>query len=407
MKIIKNSFLWVITAALSVVFSFELGLGESLAKIFIPLCVVSCFALAHKKLKIKYIEYLLFFSISITSLFGLTQTLTGSHAESNNILLFGLSFYTASIAYLIAIKSFNFSKIFDVSNPLLLFTGPIALFIKPIKHKKINNRIKYYFPFIIIGSFMCLVVGSPLTEFFYLINRTDVVSSIIFAGIFEIFVYMNFCGLSLFIYGLFGVLGYRIPLNFKQPFSSSNIIEFWRGWHISLSQVLKVLFYKRLRAKFSLFITLVGVYVASAMWHGITLNFFVWGLFHAILFWLSLQLMKLGKGFLPLLMMPIIIVIGRLIFADSDTERLTQKLFFNFDGFDGAFSILTAPSHSHISLILGLCLIVVEFAFRKKRVMHNRNYKHLRSPFVSCVLCMLGIILISNVGVDYAVYGQR
>ena len=400
-------FIWLIAALLSIVFSFELGLVESLGKIFIPLSVVSCLALLHQRLNIRYIEYLLFFSISITSLFGLTQTLTGSHAESSNMLLYGLSFYTASIAYLIAVKSFNYSKIFNISNPLLLITGPIALFIQPITHKKINNRIKYYFPFIIIGVFMFQVVGSPLTEFFYLIDRTDVVSSILFAAIFELFVYMNFCGLSLLIYGLFGVLGYRIPLNFKQPFSSSNIVEFWRGWHISLSQVLKVLFYKKLRAKFSLFISLVGVYVSSAMWHGVALNFFIWGLFHAILFWLSLRLMKLGKFYLPLLMMPIIIVIGRLIFADSNTERLIQKLSFNFDGFDGAFSILTVSIHSHISLIFGFCLIFVEFAFRKTRVMRKRNYKYLRSPFMLCVLCILGLLLISNVGVDYAVYGQR
>ena len=407
MKTIETSFLWIITALLSLVISFELSLGQSLGKIFIPLCVVSCFALVHKKLNIKYIEYLLFFSISITSLLGFSQTLTGSHAASDNILLFGLSFYTVSTAYLIAINSFNFSKIFNISNPLLLFTGPIALFVKPIKHKKIHNRAKYYFPFIIIGSFMFLVVGSPLIEFFYLINQTDVVSSILFAGIFEIFVYMNFCGLSLLIYGLFGILGYRITLNFKQPFSSNNIIEFWRGWHTSLSQVLKVLFYRRLRTKFSLFITLIGVYLASAMWHGITLNFFIWGLFHAILFWLSLQLLKRGKGFLALLMMPIIILISRLIFADSDTDRLIQKLFFNFEGFDGVFSLLAVPTHSQISLIFGLFLVFVEFAFRKKRVMHRRNYKHLRSPLVSCLLCIFSFLLLSDVGIDYAVYGQR
>lgn len=407
MKFIKNYFLWLITAILSLVFSFELGLVESLGKIFIPLCVVSFLALLHNKSHIKYIEYLLFFSISITSLFGLTKTLTGTHAESNNIFLFGLSFYTASIAYLIAIKAFNYSKISNVSNPLLLITGPIALFIKPITHKKTINRIKYYFPFIIIGTFMFQVVGSPLTEFFYLIERTDIVSSILFAVIFELFVYMNFCGLSLLIYGLFGVIGYRIPLNFKQPFSSSNIVEFWRGWHTSLSQVLKVLFYKKLRARFSLFIALVGVYVSSAMWHGVTLNFLLWGLFHAILFWLSLQLMKLGKIYLPLLMMPMIVVVGRLIFADSDTNRLIQKLFFNFDGFDGAFSILTASTYSHISLIFGFCLIFVEFVFRKTRVMRKRNYKHLRSPFMLCALCILGLLFISDVGVDYAVYGQR
>ena len=121
---------------------------------------------------------------------------------------------------------------------------------------------------------MFQIIGIPLTEFFFLIESTDVVSSIIFAAIFEIFVYANFCGLSLLLFGLFGLFGYRIPLNFNQPFSSRNIIEFWRGWHTSLSKVLKVLFYKPLRKKRSLFIALIGVYIASAMWHGVTLNFF-------------------------------------------------------------------------------------------------------------------------------------
>ena len=316
-------------------------------------------------------------------------------------------FYSASIAYLISIKSFNYSKIFHASNPLLLFTGPIALFIKPITHKKIINRVKYYFLFIIIGTFMFQVVGSPLTEFFYLIDRTDIISSILFAGIFELFVYMNFCGLSLLIYGLFGVLGFRIPLNFKQPFSSSNIVEFWRGWHTSLSQVLKVLFYKRLRARFSLIIALLGVYVSSAMWHGVTLNFFIWGIFHAISFWISLRLMKIGKTYLPIFLLPIIIVIGRLIFADSDSERLLQKLFFNFNGFDGIYSIISVSIHSQIALFIGLFLIFIEFTFRKTRIMRKRNYKFLRSPLILCVLCILGLFFTSNVGIEYAVYGQR
>jgi D-alanyl-lipoteichoic acid acyltransferase DltB (MBOAT superfamily) len=407
-SLVRSGFLiWSISSLLIIAFTFELSLGKNLMKILIPLGVVSCLAFLHNSRRIKNTEYLLFFSISITSLFGLTQTLTGSHAEGSNILLYGLSFYTASIAYLIVINSFNYSKIFSISNPLLLFTGPIALFITSISHKRIANRIKYYFPFIVIGVFMFQVVGSPLTEFFYLIDNTDIVSSILFASIFELFVYMNFCGLSLLIYGLFGVLGYRIPLNFRQPFSSSNIVEFWRGWHTSLSQVLKVLFYNKLRAKFSLFIGLVGVFVSSAMWHGVTLNFFIWGLTHAILFWFSLCLMKFGKVILPLLMMPIIIVLGRLIFADSNTERLIEKLFFKYDGFGAAISALSAPTHSHISLILGFCIIFMEFAFRKATIMRKRNYKYLRAPRILVILCVVGLLFISNTGVDYAVYGQR
>jgi alginate O-acetyltransferase complex protein AlgI len=395
--------LWLIAASLSFAISSEQGLS----KIFIPLGVVSCFALIHYYFRLKYIEYIFFFSISIASLFGLTQTLTGSHAESSNVFLFGLSFYTASVGYLIAIKSFNFSKILNVSNPLLLMTGPIALYVQSISYKKIKHRIKYYLPFIIIGSFMFQVVGTPLTQFFFLLEKTDIVSSIIFASIFEIFVYMNFCGLSLMIYGFFGLLGYRIPLNFKQPFSSDNMIEFWRGWHISLSQVLKVLFYTRLRGTFSLFIALMGTYLSSAMWHGVTLNFLIWGSFHAIFLWLTIKLIRSGNNFLPLLLMPVIIVVGRLIFADSDTDRLLQKLLFSFDGFEGIGLLSTAPVYSKISLMLGFLIILIEFAFRKTKVMHKRNYKYLRSPFMLCILTVIGCLFVSNVGVDYAVYGQR
>ena len=137
------------------------------------------------------------------------------------------------------------------SNPILLATGPIALFIKNIRYKSFRKRFKYFFPFILVGVFYYQIIAVPLTESFELIEATDLISSLVFATIFELFVYANFCGLSLIIYGLFGLLGFKVPLNFKQPFSSSNIIDFWKGWHTSLSTVLKSLFYAPLRKKFS------------------------------------------------------------------------------------------------------------------------------------------------------------
>ena len=136
-------------------------------------------------------------------------------------------------------------------------------------------------------------------------------------------------------------------------------------------------------------------------------KFFIWGIFHAISFWISLRLMKIGKTYLPIFLLPIIIVIGRLIFADSDSERLLQKLFFNFNGFDGIYSIISVSIHSQIALFIGLFLIFIEFTFRKTRIMRKRNYKFLRSPLILCVLCILGLFFTSNVGIEYAVYGQR
>src|SRR5262245_37270286 len=79
-------------------------------------------------------KYVLFFSITVTSAFGLTKTLTGSHAESGNIILYGFSFYTASIAYLLHSKHLSAESIAILLNTLLLITGPIATCFWSICH---------------------------------------------------------------------------------------------------------------------------------------------------------------------------------------------------------------------------------------------------------------------------------
>ena len=381
--------------------------GSNVGKLIVPLLLVFLTAFLLSKYRLRYFEYLLFFAISAASLLGLSETLTGSHAESDYALLFGLSFYSASMAYLIAEKKFNYGSVLSVSNPLLLSTGPIALYVISISHMRFTKRLQYYIPFILVGMFMFQIVGSPLTEFFFLIKNTDVVSSIAFAIIFELFVYTNFCGLSLLIYGLFGVFGYRIPLNFTQPFSSRNIIEFWRGWHTSLSQVLKVLFYNPIRKKYSIFYALLAVYLSSAMWHGVTFNFILWGLFHALCFWFSIKLLKQKHSLLPLILLPFIIVLGRLIFADSNTARLLEKLGFSFNGFGAISEIFMVPMHSILALLFGMLIIACEFIFRNYRVMRKRNYKFLRSPVALLTLGVLALLFASDVGVNYAVYGQR
>ena len=354
------------------------------------------------------IAYLLFFSTSILSFNNFISPLTGAVNEYSNILLFGFPFYTASLAYL-AVKSGtpNLLSVFKIANPLLLVTGPIALFIKNYSYRKLHFRVNYYLPFFIVGLFLFQIVGAPLISAFELIKATDAVGSIIFAIIFELFVYMNFCGLSLMLYGLFGIAGYKIPLNFKQPFSSSNIIEFWRGWHISLSAVLKLLFYLPLRNHFPSSIALLGVYLASAMWHGITFNFFIWGCFHALVFIVTLFILKKNINILPTIVLIIGVIVGRLIFADSDTDRLMQKLLFSYEGFGALDTIWSLPTTTKVSLIMGFSLIAIEFLFRNTKMLKKRNYKYLRTPISLAVMLVITIFLIDQGGLNYAVYGQR
>src|SRR5215468_12334857 len=185
---------------------------------------------------------------------------------------------------LIHSRQLSVKSIAVVSNPLLLITGPIATYFRPIRHYSFKKRFKYFFPYIVVGLFLHQAIATPLTKTFDLIALTDIISSCAFAVIFELFVYANFCGLSLMIFGVCGIIGVRIPLNFRQPFSSTNIVEYWRGWHTSLSIVLKSLFYNPTKRHLGTFPSIFVVYLASAMWHGVTVNFVFWGLFHASVF---------------------------------------------------------------------------------------------------------------------------
>ena len=355
-------------------------------------------------------NYLLFFSISITSFFGLTEVLTGSHATSSSFIFYGLSFYTASIAYLNSKHKLKLIDSVKVANPLLLFTGPIALFVKRISHKSLNKRVLYFLPFLTVGLFYFQIIGAPLAAYMFLIDATDLVSSLTFAIIFELFVYANFCGLSLIVYAFSGIFGFRVPLNFRQPFSALNLVDFWKGWHISLSSVLKELFYTPARKAIGSFGALFLVYLSSAMWHGITLNFMLWGLLHATLFYLTVKVLKSKIYLKPLITVPLMIlgiVLGRLIFADSNTSRLLVKLQFEYDGLSPILQVSSVPTASEIALLLGLGFAMMEFILRNNKLVKKRNYKHLRTPLAQFFLLGSLIMLAMNVGGDYAIYGQR
>jgi hypothetical protein len=123
---------------------FSKTLWESVIPLFFCLLIVFA-ALAFDHRHQSKFKYVVFFFITITSALGLTKTLTGSHAESKNMILYGFSFYTASIAYLIHSQQLSAKSIAVVSNPLLLITGPIATSFRPIRHYSFKRRFKYFF----------------------------------------------------------------------------------------------------------------------------------------------------------------------------------------------------------------------------------------------------------------------
>lgn len=367
-------------------------------------------ALENYQLLKSFLAYLLFFSISIASFFGLTSVLTGSHAVSTNPYIYGLSFYTAYFAFQIINKNINFYSTYIAANPLLLFTGPIAVIFSSLSHQSFVNRLNYFLPFFVVGLFFFKVVAVPLTNFFWMLDITSSIEVFIFGVIFELFIYFNFCGLSLIIYSIFGVFGVRIPLNFKQPFSSKNVIEFWRGWHRSLSSVLRVLFYLPTKKYFSTPIALFAVYISSAMWHGVTVNFFIWGAFHAICFICTIKLLKSNFVKTSTFLMFFAIIYGRVLFADSNTQRLFEKFIPDIGEPMQTLDMLISmtPLSSFIALAFAMSVVMSEFLFQDTKYFKKRNYKFLRLKYPQFFLVIIFILLIgSSTGIDYAAYGQR
>jgi alginate O-acetyltransferase complex protein AlgI len=97
--------------------------------------------------------------------------------------------------------------------------------------------------------------------------------------------YYDFSGYTDIAIGSALLLGIKLPANFNRPYAAENIADFWRRWHITLSNWLRDYLYFSLpgkRVKFFAYLNLVITFVIGGLWHGATWNFVVWGALHGV-----------------------------------------------------------------------------------------------------------------------------
>ena len=97
--------------------------------------------------------------------------------------------------------------------------------------------------------------------------------------------YFDFSGYSDIAIGSALLLGLKIPQNFNMPYAATNIAEFWRRWHISLSSWLRDYVYfsfPGLRGKLMPYLALTLTMVVGGVWHGASWNFLIWGGLHGL-----------------------------------------------------------------------------------------------------------------------------
>lgn len=288
----------------------------------------------------------------------------------NIILPVGISFYTfQTLSYTIDVyrkemeptKNFIDFAAFVTFFPQLV-AGPIerASHLLPQFYK--NRTFDYQnavdgVKLIIWGMFKKVVVADNCAFFVNKIFENPEVHSSgeLFVGMvfFAFQIYGDFSGYSDIAIGLSKLFGFDLMVNFKFPYFSRDIAEFWRRWHISLSTWFRDYIYIPLGGSkgtqwFQIRNVMI-IFLVSGFWHGANWTYVVWGLFHALLF-LPLLLFNVNRSHL------ITKSYGWLDFAKIGVTFLVVCIgwvFFRADSIAAAFQYL---AHMFELKSLGLSL---------------------------------------------------
>ncbi len=141
---------------------------------------------------------------------------------------------------------------------------------------------------VLYGAFCKLVIADRLSEQIAFLMDTDdqihLTAILAVAVGYSIQIYFDFMGYSEIARGVAGLFGIPVPANFNHPYLATNTKEFWKRWHISLTSWFREYLYLPLGGSKALYFPLLIslVFLVSSIWHGLRLNFLLWGLMHAL-----------------------------------------------------------------------------------------------------------------------------
>lgn len=214
----------------------------------------------------------------------------------------GMSFFLfQAIGYLIDVykgekAETNFAKValFMDFFPIQI-SGPIERgkhFISQIDTEKkfVPEQVLYGIGLVLWGLFQKIVIADRCAIYVDNIygNYQEYTGwPLLFAVfLFSIQIYTDFSGYTDIATGLARCFGYDLLQNFKQPYFSYGIKEFWKRWHISLTCWLTDYIYKPLggsrKGSIRTFIHIFIVFLVSGIWHGSGITFLIWGSLHAM-----------------------------------------------------------------------------------------------------------------------------
>lgn len=230
--------------------------------------------------------------------------------------------------------------------------------------------------------------------------------------LFSIQLYCDFDGYSKIAIGVSKIIGFDINDNFKTPYFSYNIKQFWKRWHISLSSWLKDYIYiplggnkcSKLRNKINVLIT----FVISGIWHGNTINYLIWGIYHGIANILSFKKPKNKlDNFFKTLGTFIIVSFGWVIFSIQDLNSIVSYIAKMFTEFSLSYNNIVLSifpftnDYSCSAYFLCICIfILILFIFE-----FNDQNNRAKIP-VRIVIYILSIALFGKFGTSSFLYAN-
>lgn len=201
-------------------------------------------------------------------------------------------------------------------------------------------------------------------------------------------IYFDFSGYTDMAMGIAGMLGFDLPLNFNSPYKAANILEFWKGWHITLTRFFTRYLYIPLggnrKGEARTYINTLIVFFVSGIWHGAGINFIIWGMLHGILYVITRWRMKKRKKASSGKVRHVISVCGTFLYVNiawvffrapsvKDGVSLLRKIalcrfgrinwdmagYFNLDEFWYVIKVLHIDSWQYAHYILMVLILLV------------------------------------------------
>lgn len=180
-----------------------------------------------------------------------------------------------------------------------------------------------------VGLGKKVLLANSFGSFCEIFRESDEKSTLffwIYAVAYSLQVYFDFSGYSDMAIGLGSMFGFKFPENFRHPYISKSVTEFWRRWHISLGSFFRDYVYIPLGGnrvgKARMILNTMIVWMLTGIWHGASWNFLVWGFYYGVLLILEKFIFKKIKAKIPLivniLFTMFLVVIGWVFFYYTD-----------------------------------------------------------------------------------------